>query len=127
MNNIDEIIKKLSQSDYTFGNGELTPAEVRQIKQQSKNSRGTYGVNASVGTNIFSFIAQNDDIVLEKELGDVLLDGTNIILPLSQEDTLKFIVGTATIQIRLRDINGNALASNPMYIQVEKIYKDGVI
>ena len=33
MNNIDEIIKKLSQSDYTFGNGELTPAEVRQIKQ----------------------------------------------------------------------------------------------
>lgn len=76
---------------------------------------------------LYISFAQNDDIVLEKELGDVLLDGTNIILPLSQEDTLKFIVGTATIQIRLRDTNGNALASNPMYIQVEKIYKDGVI
>jgi len=31
--NIDEIIKNLSQSEYTFGNGELTTSEIRQIKE----------------------------------------------------------------------------------------------
>lgn len=63
--NIDEIIKNLSQSEYTFGNGELTVSEIRQIKKQSKDSRGIYGVNAPMGTNIFSMIGQNDDIVFQ--------------------------------------------------------------
>ena len=90
-NNIDEIIKKLSQSGYTFGNGELTVSEVRQIKQQSKNSRGTYGVNAAIGTNIFSFIAQNDDIVFQlQSFKDSELDA--MILKYSSQSDRKYII-----------------------------------
>ncbi len=63
--NIDEIITNLSQSEYSFGSEELSVSEIRQIKQQAKNSRGIYGVNAPVGTNIFSFIAQNDDLIFQ--------------------------------------------------------------
>ena len=63
--NIDEIITNLSQSEYSFGSEELSMSEIRQIKQQAKNSRGIYGVNAPVGTNIFSFIAQNDDLIFQ--------------------------------------------------------------
>ena len=63
--NIDEIITNLSQSEYSFGSEELSASEIRQIKQQAKNSRGIYGVNAPVGTNIFSFIAQNDDLIFQ--------------------------------------------------------------
>lgn len=63
--NIDEIITNLSQSEYSFGSEELSVSEIRQLKQQAKNSRGIYGVNAPVGTNIFSFIAQNDDLIFQ--------------------------------------------------------------
>lgn len=64
-NSIDSIINYLSQRNYSFGNGELSPSEIKQIKKQSKDSRGTYGVTAPIGTNIFSLMEQNDDIVFQ--------------------------------------------------------------
>ena len=68
--------------------------------------------------------------MLEKDLTDVTYEqesGT-ITLPLSQEDTLLFSeLEPVWVQIRLRDNLGNAVASEPMRVSVEEIFKDGVI
>ena len=63
-NDIDSIITNLSQSKYTFGEKELSSDEILQIKNQSKDARGRYGLNAPIGTNIFSFLEQKGDIVI---------------------------------------------------------------
>lgn len=89
--NIDEIIKNLSQSGYTFSNEELTVSEIRQIKKQSKDSRGVYGVNAPIGINIFSMIAQNDDIVFQlQNFKDSELDA--MIIKYSVKSNRKYII-----------------------------------
>lgn len=64
-NDIDSIINNLSQSKYTFGEKELSSDEILQIKNQSKDARGRYGLNAPIGTNIFSFLEQKGDIVFQ--------------------------------------------------------------
>ena len=89
--NIDEIIKNLSQSGYTFSNEELTVSEIRQIKKQSKDSRGVYGVNAPIGINIFSMIAQNDDIIFQlQNFKDSELDA--MIIKYSVKSNRKYII-----------------------------------
>lgn len=73
---------------------------------------------------------QNRQTVLEKDLTNVTYEqeiGT-ITLPLSQEDTLHFSeLEPVWVQIRLRDNLGNAVASEPMRVNVGEIFKDGVI
>ena len=73
---------------------------------------------------------QNRQTVLEKDLTNVTYEqesGT-ITLPLSQEDTLLFSeLEPVWVQIRLRDNLGNAVASEPMRVNVGEIFKDGVI
>ena len=87
----ETIINLLSQNNYTFGEGELTSQEIKQIKKQSKDSRGIYGVNAPIETNIFSFISQNDDIVFQlHEFKDSALDA--MIIKYSPQSERKYIV-----------------------------------
>ena len=51
-----------------------------------------------------------------------------ITLPLSQEDTLLFSeLEPVWVQLRLRDNLDNAIASEPMRVNVGEIFKDGVI
>lgn len=73
---------------------------------------------------------QNRQTVLEKDLTNVTYEqesGT-ITLPFSQEDTLLFSeFEPVWVQIRLRDNLGNAVASEPMRVNVGEIFKDGVI
>jgi len=89
--NIDEIIKSLSQSGYIFGSGELSGSEIRQIKKQSKDSRGVYGVNAPIGMNVFSMIAQNNDIVFQlQNFKDSELDA--MIIKYSSKSNRKYII-----------------------------------
>lgn len=73
---------------------------------------------------------QNGTTVLEKTLTDAEYNAeTGVInLPLTQEDTLLFSDTVPLwVQIRLRDNLGNAVASEPMRVDVGEIYKDGVI
>lgn len=73
---------------------------------------------------------QNGTTVLEKTLTDAEYNAeTGVInLPLTQEDTLLFSDTVPMwVQIRLRDNLGNAVASEPMRVDVGEIYKDGVI
>lgn len=89
--NIDEIIKSLSQSGYIFGSGELSVSEIRQIKKQSKDSRGVYGVNAPIGINVFSMIAQNNDIVFQlQDFKNSELDA--MIIKYSSKSNRKYII-----------------------------------
>ena len=89
--NIDEIIKNLSQSGYIFGSGELSVSEIRQIKKQSKDSRGVYGVNAPIGINVFSMIAQNNDIVFQlQDFKNSELDA--MIIKYSSKSNRKYII-----------------------------------
>lgn len=73
---------------------------------------------------------QNRQTVLEKDLTAVTYDKENgiITLPLSQEDTLLFSeLEPVWVQLRLRDNLDNAIASEPMRVNVGGIFKDGVI
>ena len=89
--NIDEIIKSLSQSGYIFGSGELSVSEIRQIKKQSKDSRGVYGVNAPIGINVFSMIAQNNDIIFQlQDFKNSELDA--MIIKYSSKSNRKYII-----------------------------------
>ena len=76
---------------------------------------------------LFITFAQNGAVVLEKTYDDVEISGKVITLPLSQEDTLAFKSGVVTVQLRLRDSEGNALASNLKKFNAENVLKEGVI
>lgn len=54
-------------------------------------------------------------------------DTTILQVTLSQEDTLKFNYGPATVQLRVLLIDNTALASDEVPIEVKRIIKDGVI
>ena len=70
---------------------------------------------------------QNRQTVLEKDLTADKENGI-ITLPLSQEDTLLFSeLEPVWVQLRLRDNLDNAIASEPMRVNVGEIFKDGVI
>lgn len=54
-------------------------------------------------------------------------DTTILQVTLSQEDTLKFNYGPATVQLRVLLIDNTALASDEVPIEVKRIIKDGII
>lgn len=91
VDNIDNIISNLSQKQYTFDDGTLTPSEIKQLKKQSKDLRGTYGVTAPIGVNVFSLISQNDDIVFQlQDFENSDVDA--MIIKYSKESSRKYIV-----------------------------------
>ena len=90
-NDIDFIINNLSQSKYTFGEKELSSDEIQQIKNQSKDARGRYGLNAPIGTNIFSFLEQKGDIVFQlQDFKESELDA--MIIKYSAKSQKKYII-----------------------------------
>ena len=89
--NIDFIINNLSQSKYTFDEKELSSDEILQIKNQSKDARGRYGLNAPIGTNIFSFLEQKGDIVFQlQDFKESELDA--MIIKYSAKSQKKYII-----------------------------------
>lgn len=72
-------------------------------------------------------------VILTKDINDVAFDDNLISsscsasVELSQEDTLSFKPGTATVQVRVLLYDGTALASNEQMIQIGRITKDGEI
>lgn len=72
--------------------------------------------------------AQNSEIVLDKKMEECACDGEKLTLCLTQKDTLAFCVGKVIeIQLRVRTIDGEALASNIISTTAERIIKDGEI
>lgn len=72
--------------------------------------------------------AQSGTVRLEKTMDEVAVDSGVITVQLTQEDTLLFRAkATVRIQIRLRTVAGDALASDVIEVPVGAILKDGVI
>lgn len=70
--------------------------------------------------------AQHDNVVLEKDLYDCNVEGNEIRVTLTEDDTLKFdcVERYAEIQIRI-GIGEQRLASQIMKISVDRVLKDG--
>jgi hypothetical protein len=72
--------------------------------------------------------AQNDVEVLRKELSDCQLEGEFLRCTLTQEDTFKFSCdANVEIQLRLLTTDGNALATFPRVLGVDKCLNDEVL
>ncbi len=88
---VDLIISKLSQGGYAFKERGLSNEEIVQLKNQAKDSRGRYGVNAPIGPNVFSFMEKKGDIVFQlQEFKDSELDA--IIVWYSMKSSRKYII-----------------------------------
>lgn len=73
-------------------------------------------------------ICQNGNVVIDKALEDCHCAESKLSVKLTQEETLKLQCGfSAEIQIRAKTLGGEALASNIIRVNTERILKDGVI
>lgn len=73
-------------------------------------------------------IAQGGKIIVDKTLADCELDGCSISTRLTQAETLALSSSTRTeVQLRVRTILGEALASEIFSDDAERILKDGEI
>lgn len=71
--------------------------------------------------------AQGDEVKLRKEKDDCSIDGNVITVKLSQEETLSFNMGKI-VEIQVRILCGDiAMASDIMYVSVERLLEDEVI
>lgn len=76
----------------------------------------------------FVTLSQNDVVVLDKALKDCKCDVRKLSVRLTQEETLKLSCDCKTdIQVRIRTKTGDALASDIVKVNTDRILKDGVI
>lgn len=67
-------------------------------------------------------------VEIEKSGSDIVVDGDEISVTLTQQETLSLAGGSsAAIQVRVLSKNGTAYASNIVTVPVGEILKDGVI
>lgn len=72
--------------------------------------------------------AQRDEIVVEKTEADCTLEGDEIIVKLSQEETLSFDENEfVKIQIRIITTDGEALVSNKIRLSVGDVLNKEVL
>ncbi|EOZ2853485.1 hypothetical protein ACQQ4G_003131 [Listeria monocytogenes] len=71
---------------------------------------------------------QKDRKQFEKNLSDCVLESNQLVVTLSQEETLRFVTNVPLmIQIRTVLNDGKAKASKIMEVKVYDVLKDGVI
>lgn len=72
--------------------------------------------------------AQKDVVVVEKTTEDCKLDGMNITVKLTQEETLRFSENVmAALQLRVLLNDGNVLATPVLRLDVGELLQDEVI
>jgi hypothetical protein len=72
--------------------------------------------------------AQRDAVVVEKTTEDCKLDGMNITVKLTQEETLRFSENVvAALQLRVLLNDGNVLATPVLRLDVGELLQDEVI
>jgi hypothetical protein len=73
--------------------------------------------------------AQNDNIILCKEINDCECTGQTVTVQLSQEETAKFDCkrNYAEIQAHILTVDGKSLVSNVLRVSVEKCLDTGVL
>lgn len=72
--------------------------------------------------------SQGGEVILLKQLEDFVLDGNNLSLKLSEEDTLKFDSSKTWVELQFRlAIENEVLASKIMKVEVKRILYDEVL
>lgn len=76
----------------------------------------------------FVTLSQNETIIIDKALTDCQCNENKLSVRLTQEETLKLQCDCMTeIQIRAKTLEGEAIASQIIKVNTERILKDGVI
>lgn len=84
--------------------------------------------DTSVLSEAWVTLSQNNVVILNKELKDCTCDDRKLSVRLTQEETLKLDCNCKTeIQIRAKTKEGDALASDIITVNTDRILKDGVI
>ncbi len=84
--------------------------------------------DTSLLSQAYVTFSQNGAVIIDKALEECGCDKNRLIVRLTQEETLKLQCDCITeIQIRAKTADGEALASNIMRENTERILKDGVI
>ncbi len=87
----------------------------------------TLPIESSIITEAYVTIQQLD-LVIEKSIKDMTKDGKNLKLHLTQEETGKFRPKkSCKVQLRVKDKNNNAYASEEFKFEVKNVIKEGVI
>lgn len=90
--------------------------------------RFTLPFDTSTLDAVWVTIAQGGEVIINKEKSDCDLEGTDISVTLTQEETLALTAGNKTeIQLRVLTTDGLALASEIFRENTDYILKDGVI
>ena len=92
-------------------------------------NRITLPVTQSDLASLYVTYEQRNKTVVEKSLEECQMVGTDLLVPLGQEDTLAFNpkAGKIRIQVRLRKKDGTALKSDIVEAETDEVLKDGVI
>lgn len=76
----------------------------------------------------FVTLSQNEVIIIDKALTECQCNENKLSVRLTQEETLKLQCDCMTeIQIRAKTLEGEAIASQIIKVNTERILKDGVI
>lgn len=87
-------------------------------------------------TSVYSIIQvtyKQLDVKLVKEYKDntlpdgMTLDGKNVIVKLSQEETMLFKKGAAKVQIRVMNGSGDVMASQKFTVSVDSCYSENIL
>ena len=86
------------------------------------------GYDISEAKAVWVTFVQYDKEIFTKELKDVRIELNHIYLHLTQEETLQFISGSATMQVRILTAEDESLVQQPITkIYICDVLKDGVI
>ena len=87
-----------------------------------------FALRGIVLTALYVTYSQGGKVTMEKTIDDATVEDESIIVRLTQEDTLLFRArSNVCVQIRLRTVAGDVLASEMIEVPVGAILKDGVI
>lgn len=85
-------------------------------------------VDMTSATAIYITYKQRDKVILEKNIDDITVTDTKLMVTLTQEETLMFNINNIVeIQIRAKMDTGEAIASNIIKTSAQRILKEGVI
>ena len=77
--------------------------------------------------NVYVTFYQNGKIILDKQNDEINITSETIEVPLTQEDTSKFMPGYVTFEIRYIFADGSSDFSNTMGFKVNNPIKGGVL
>ena len=84
-------------------------------------------VDCTDAVEIYITYSQIRQKVIEKTIEDITVTEDEITVLLTQEDTLLFSPGEVEIQIRVKFVDGTAMACDIIKTTAKRILKEGVI